>query len=237
MIRKEFNTESDIRNYKSKVLLLPKKILMLVNQAIEDGAKEWRLENVIKQNYKGTLGVPTPPTLRVYRDWYIAKKEISQQQGKALVPTRTAMSLMEKEEVSEIAKEHQTILDSNTDISNKKELLEKLIRKCIQRMRSVESVQDMEGMTASLEAVVGHYIRETHNLVTTQLKLAGELQDETNEVIAKLVNQNLYSLILLMFDAVKEVRPEMVEPIKAKFFEKLQENKQLQELMSQQNVQ
>jgi len=99
-------------------------------------------------------------------------------------------------------------------------------------MRHVESVQEMEGMTASLEAVVGHYIREMHNLVTTQLKLSGELQEETNEVIAKLVNQNLYQLMVLMFDCIKEVQPEVVEPIKRKFYEKLQQNKQLNDVIS-----
>ena len=233
MAKREFNDEKDIRNFRSKVLLLPKKLLMSINQIIDDGGREWKIENHIKRNYKGTLGAPTPPTIKVYIEWYEAKKRIAAESGTALVPTRTETAYAAQGELVDINKEHRAILDGNTDISNKKELLEKLIKKCIQRMSQVETVQEMEGMTASLEAVVGHYIRETHNLVTTQLKLSGELQEETNQVIAKMVNQNLYQLMVLIFESIKEVRPEVVEPVKQKFYEKLQEHKQLQEVMAQ----
>jgi len=231
MTKRTFETEADIRNFKSKVLLLPKKLLYKVHQMIEDQKREWAIENLIKREYKGTLGVPTPPTIKTYILWYEAKKKLSG--NTSLVPTRSQIAFDENVELVDIEKEHKTLLDNNTDVTNKKELLETLIKKCIDRMKKVENVQEIEGMTASLEGVLGHYLREIHNITTTQLKLSGELQDETNEVIAKLVNQNLYSLILIMFDAVREIKPEMVEPIKAKFYEKVQENKQLQEIMSQ----
>ena len=190
------------------------------------------IENMIKREYKGTLGVPTPPTIKVYLGWYEAKKQIAIENGTELVPTRTDISHLENAELADISRQHASILDSNTDISNKKDVLEKLIRKCIQRMHQVESVQEMEGMTASLETVVGHYIREMHNLITTQLKLSGELQEENNEAITKMVNQNLYQLMVLMFDCIKEVQPEAVGPIKKRFQEKLAEHKQLSDAMS-----
>jgi len=69
-MKREFKTEADIRNFRSKVLLLPKKLLMKVNQMIDDGKREWAVENLIKREYKGTLGVPTPPTIKTYILWY-----------------------------------------------------------------------------------------------------------------------------------------------------------------------
>lgn len=220
-MKREFNTEADIRNYKSKVLLLPKKLLMTINQMIDDGKREWALENYIKANYKGTLGVPTPPTLGTYIDWYEAKKKISVATGVVIEPTRTEMAITEKTEVMDIAQAHRDILNNGTDITNKKELLERLIRKCIQRMKHVETIQEMEGTTASLEAVVGHYLREIHNMVQTQLKLSGELAEESNAHVTEMINAQLYKLTQLFFVVVMNEAPEKVEQIKARFYEEL----------------
>ena len=231
MAKREFKTAADIRNFRSKVLLLPKKLLLQINQLIEDGAKEWRIENFIKRNYKGTLGCPTPPTIKTYLQWYEAKKKFAEESGTALVPTHTEVAIAEKVEIVDLQKEQQTILAADTDITNKKDLLERLIRKCITRLKRVESVQEMEGMTASLEAVVGHYIREIHNITTTQLKLSGELQEETNAVISKMVNENTYKLIQVMFQVIQKVAPEKTEDIKREFYAELQSSKQLQDVI------
>lgn len=228
MADKEFLTETDIRNFRNKVLLLPRKLQLQVNQMIEDGAKEWKIENFLKANYKGTLGVPTPPTIATYIDWYQAKKKILG----ITPPSRTDMAIIEKAEVEEIDDEHQTILDGATAIENKKQLLETLIKKCIQRIKKVESLQEMEGMTASLEAVLGSYVREIHSITTTQLKLSGELQEETNEVIARLVNQNLYALIVMVFKIVQKVCPDRAEQFKTEFNSALTEDKELSKLVA-----
>lgn len=226
-MKKEFNTEADIRNYKSKVLLLPKKLLMALNQMIDDGKREWALENFIKANYKGTLGVPTPPTLGTYIDWYEARKKISIASGMIIEPTRTEMAINEKTELIDVVKEHKDILNNGTDITNKKELLERLIRKCIQRMKHVETIQEMEGTTASLEAVVGHYLREIHNMVQTQLKLSGELAEESNAHVTEMINASLYKLTQLFFVVVMNEAPEKVEKIKARFYDELKNQQDL----------
>lgn len=230
-MKKEFNSDSDIRNFRSKVLLLPKKLLVQINQMIADGRKEWSIENFIKRNYKGTLGCPTPPTIKTYLRWYDAKKKFAEEAGTALVPTRTETAIVEQVEIVDLQKEQTSILAADMDITNKKDLLERLIKKCITRLKRVESVQEMEGMTASLEAVVGHYIREIHNITTTQLKLSGELQEETNAVIAKMVNENTYRLIQIMFQVIQKVAPDKTEDIKKEFYEELQTSKQLQDVM------
>lgn len=220
-MKREFNTEADVRNYKSKILLLPKKLLLQINQMIEDGKREWAIENFIKANYKGTLGVPTPPTIGTYIDWYEAKKKISVATGVVIEPTRTEMAIIEKSEVLGVSKQHSDILNGSTDVSNKKELLETLIRKCIQRLKHVETIQEMEGTTASLEAVMGHYLREIHNITQTQLKLSGELAEESNAHVTEMINSSLYKLTQLFFVVVMNVAPEKVEQIKEKFYEEL----------------
>ena len=225
-------TEADIRNFRSKVQLLPKKLLVMVNQMIEDGKREWAIENYIKRNYKGTLGCPTPPTIRTYIEWYEAKKKLAEESGTPITPPSTEVAIIEKAEIVDIDKEHASILDKNIDITNKKDLLERLIKKCIQRLKRVESTQELEGMTASLEAVVGHYIREIHNITTTQLKLSGELQEETNLIIAKAVNESAYRIIQLMFRVIKKIVPDQADTVKKEFFEELQAQKNLQDVLN-----
>jgi hypothetical protein len=230
MAKRTFETEADIRNFKCKILLLPKKLLMQINQLIDDGKKEWAIENFIKANYKGTLGIPTPPTIGTYIDWYEAKKKVALATGTVIEPTRTEMAFSEEAVVEDIKKEHQSILDNETDISNKKDLLERLIKKCIQRMKSIETLQEMEGTTASLEAVINHYLAEMHKMVQTQLKLSGELAEESNKQIMDVVNKNLYQLVQLFFSTVANIAPEKAEAIKTKFYEELKNQQSLLEV-------
>lgn len=230
-MKRTFETESDIRNYKSKILLLPRKLLLEIEQMATDGKKEWAIENYIRANYKGTLGVPTPPTIGVWLDWLEAKKKLAAEKGMVAEPSRTDIAILEKNELSTITDEKQSILDCDTDISNKKELLERLIKKCISRMKHVETLQEMEGTTASLEAVVGHYLREIHSMVQTQLKLSGELAEESNARIAELVNAQLYKMIQLFFMVVMNEAPEKVEKIKTRFYQELENQKELADVM------
>lgn len=233
MEKRTFNTEADIRNYKSKMLLYPKKLLFQINQMILDGKREWAIEGFLKQNYKGTLGVATPPTIGVYIDWFEAKQRLSVESGKVIEPTITDLALVEKSELAEISNEHKAILDNGTDITNKKDLLERLIKKCIERMKHVERLQEMEGTTASLEAVVGHYLREIHGLVQTQLKLSGELAEESNAKLMEVVNQNLYKLVQLIFVSINTIAPEKSDALKQDIFKKLQEHRDLAEMFQQ----
>lgn len=235
MAKKEFNNEADIRNFKSKIFLLPKKLLVQIQQMADDGHKEWAIENFIKENYKGSLGVPTPPTIGTWLDWYEAKKRIAKETGKQIEATRTEMAIVAEGEIEDISKEYKAILNSETDITNKKDLLERLIKKCIQRMQSIETVQEMEGVTASLEAVIGHYLREIHSMVQTQLKLSGELAEESNVHIMEIVNQNMYKLVQLFFMVVTNVAPEKVEIIKQKFYEELKNQKDMAETFKDKN--
>jgi hypothetical protein len=207
--------------------MLPKKLLMQINQAIEDGHREWHIERLIKENYKGTISCPTPPTIGCYIDWYEAKKALALKTGTVIEPTRTEVAITEEGVVDGIAKEHQSILDNETDISNKKDLLERLIKKCIERMKAVEKLQEMEGTTASLEAVVNHYLAEIHKMVQTQLKLSGELAEESNKQIMDQVNKHLYQLVQLFFGVVMSVAPDRVEIIKTKFYEEIKQQQSL----------
>ena len=232
-MKRTFDTEADVRNYKSKILLLPKKLLIEIQQMADDGKKEWAIENYIRANYKGTLGVPTPPTIGVWIDWYEARKKFAVLSGTIIEPTRTELAIVEKTELQSYAAERIAILDTSTDISNKKELLERLIKKCIQRMKHIEALQEMEGTTAGLEAVVGNYTREIHSLVQTQLKLSGELAEEDNAHLAEMVNNNLYKLMQIFFSVVMRVAPEKVEDIKEMFYEELKNQADIAEALKE----
>jgi hypothetical protein len=229
---KEFNSEADIRNFKNKMLLMPKKLLFQVNQMIESGNKEWAIENFLKREYKGSLGVPTPPTIKSYLEWYEARKKIQAAAGITPSLTRTDMALIEKNNLSEITGEFQTILDEQMSLDNKKELLERLIKKCIHRIKKIEDLEEIEGMTSSLEAVLGSYLREIHSITSTQLKLSGELQEETNAAIAKMVNANLYTLIQLVFQVIQEIVPDAAENVKTKLFQRLSEDENLAQVIN-----
>ena len=161
------------------------------------------------------------------KEWFEARKKFGEESGNPITPTATEIAIIERTEIVDIDKEHQSILDSGVDITNKKDLLERLIKKCIQRLKKVEGTQEIEGMTASLEAVVGHYIREIHNITTTQLKLSGELQEETNILIGKAVNESAYRIIQLMFRVVGKITPDSAEDIKKEFYEELKAQKTL----------
>lgn len=233
MEQREFITEADIRNFKSKIFLLPKKLQFQIQQMVIDGKKAWAIENFIRNNYKGTISTPTPPTISTWIRWFEAKQKISAAAGIVIEPTMTQLALTERTELVDIDKEHRAILDSGTDISNKKELLERLIKKCIQRMKHVETLQEMEGTTASLEAVVGHYLREIHGLVQTQLKLSGELAEESNAKLMEVVNQNLYRLVQVIFTSINTIAPEKADHLKQDIFKKLQEHKDLADMFQQ----
>jgi len=223
MALREFNTESDIKNFKSKLFLLPKKLQLQINQMIEEGHKEWAIEGMIKREYKGTLGCPTAPTIGVYIDWYEARKKMNAEKGIVEVMSTNSLAVLEKNDIDEIADERKAILDKATSTDNKKDLLENLIRKCIERIRKLEEVQELEGSTSSLEAVLGSYVREIHSIVATQLKLSGELEKETNAAIAEMVNQNLYTLIQIVFEEIRAEAPEKADEIRNRIMTRLSE--------------
>jgi hypothetical protein len=57
--------------------------------------------------------------------------------------------------------------------------------------------------------------------------LSGELQEEQNEIIAKLINQNLYTLVTTMFRILQAAVPDKVDLIKSRFQEALTQDKEL----------
>src|ERR1035437_8487408 len=223
MAHKEFLSESDLKEFKSKVFLYPKKLQLQINQMIEEGHKSWAIENMLKREYKGTLGIATPPTIHVWIQWYEAKKKMNAEKGIVEVLPASSIALLEKGDIEDISDERKAILDKGTSTDNKKDLLENLIRKCIERIRKIEEVQELEGSTSSLEAVIGSYVREIHSIVATQLKLSGELEKETNAAIGELVNQNLYSLIQIFFEEVRAEVPEKADSIRSRVMSRLAE--------------
>jgi hypothetical protein len=223
MAKREFNTESDIKNFKSKIFLYPKKLQLEMAQLVDAGSREWAIENHLKREYKGTLGVATAPTIGIWIDWYEARKKMNSEKGIVEVTSPLSMTTLEKNDIDEIADERKAILDKATSTDNKKDLLENLIRKCIERIRKLEEVQELEGSTSSLEAVLGSYVREIHSIVATQLKLSGELEKETNAAIAEMVNQNLYTLIQIVFEEIRSEAPEKADEIRNKIMTRLSE--------------
>lgn len=223
MAKKEFLTESDIKNFRNKIFLYPKKLQLEMAQLVESGSKEWAIENYLKREYHGTLGIATPPTIHVWIQWYEAKKKMNAEKGIVEVMPASSMALLEKGDIEDITDERKAILDKGTSTDNKKDLLENLIRKCIERIRKIEEVQELEGSTSSLEAVIGSYVREIHSIVATQLKLSGELEKETNAAIAEMVNQNLYTLIQIVFEEIRAEAPEKADAIRNRIMSKLSE--------------
>src|SRR5271166_5667999 len=114
MAKREFLSESDIKNFKSKLFLYPKKLQLQINQMIEENHKEWSIENMLKREYKGTLGVATAPTIGVYLDWYEARKKMNAEKGIVEVSPPSSIAVLGNSDVDEIADERKAILDRAT---------------------------------------------------------------------------------------------------------------------------
>lgn len=112
-------------------------------------------------------------------------------------------------------------------VSNKKDLLEKLIADSYQRLQEIRKMNKRR-YDPKWESLVGNYIESIRKLVETITDLDKEFDNDTGK-IDNIVKSHLSKLLKCMYETVKVVCPEKINEFKETFSLKYkQENKQLE---------
>lgn len=112
-------------------------------------------------------------------------------------------------------------------VSNKKDLLEKLIADSYQRLQEIRKMNKRR-YDPKWESLVGNYIESIRKLVETITDLDKEFDNDTGK-IDNIVKSHLSKLLKCMYETVKAVCPEKINEFKETFSLKYkQENKQLE---------
>lgn len=112
-------------------------------------------------------------------------------------------------------------------VSNKKDLLEKLIADSYQRLQEIRKMNKRR-YDPKWESLVGNYVESIRKLVETITDLDKEFDNDTGK-IDNIVKSHLSKLLKCMYETVKVVCPEKLNEFKETFSLKYkQENKQLE---------
>lgn len=112
-------------------------------------------------------------------------------------------------------------------VSNKKDLLEKLIADSYQRLQEIRKMNKRR-YDPKWESLVGNYIESIRKLVETITDLDKEFDNDTSK-IDNIVKSHLSKLLKCMYETVKVVCPEKLNEFRETFSLKYkQENKQLE---------
>lgn len=135
----------------------------------------------------------------------------------------------EEENVQEIISDDSSPEEIKTVqvVSNKKDLLEKLIADSYQRLQEIRKMNKRR-YDPKWESLVGNYVESIRKLVETITDLDKEFDNDTGK-IDNIVKSHLSKLLKCMYETVKVVCPEKLNEFKETFSLKYkQENKQLE---------
>ena len=119
----------------SPLLFFPPHILNDVNKEIDAGWGCSHIWHVLDSKWKNELKrVPCKITIDRYIKWYLNDKNKDEEDEKLAIVDLQSGS-------KEIQVNLEKVVDPTIPLSNKKELLEMLVRKCIQRIKTLERWQ------------------------------------------------------------------------------------------------
>lgn len=136
---------------------------------------------------------------------------------------------------TEDSNEQEIISDDSTPeeiktvqvVSNKKDLLEKLIADQYQRLQEIRKMNKRR-YDPKWESLVGNYVESIRKIIETITDLDKEFDNDTGK-IDNIVKSHLSKLLKCMYETVKAVCPEKLNEFKETFSLKYkQENKQLE---------
>ena len=179
------------KEFQNKLLLFPKPLLKEVNSLIDNGFGCKRIKNVVEDRYTGKLEIPSKSTIDKYIQWY---KETTGLKSTSLIEkvnndlNDTATEVIETEKVAG---------------ASRKNILEKLIEKCSDRLTKLEKMPLIESSAALENCIIGYMI-EIRKIVETLLKLSGELKDD-DKIVINLVEAEFGKFFKAVAETVKEV--------------------------------
>jgi len=182
-----------------KMIIFPKKILEELDGYILKGYGPAVLKKILEERYKGPLKVPSTPTINVY------------------IRERKKILKQFSENTFDLTSDLEKIGSSEIDLQDKRGLLENILKKCFDRVKKIEQRQSLKYSPAS-EAQVVRYITEVRSIIETLLKLSGELEENTQQIVVNIVNENLNDIMKVIYRVLMKVCPEKKE----KFKEELQ---------------
>jgi len=132
-------------------------------------------------------------------------------------------------ERSLIQNDVQSLGQSELDTTTKRGILETLLRKCADRIRLLETLQQeslQQGapLDARIEQCLLAYMKETREIVESYLNLSEELREEEAGFVVKTISQMTQRLLFVIAQTLKEVFGESdprIEVFKQKLKERL----------------
>ena len=197
--KKRIHTLMDMPNY----------VLDDINKIIDDGWKSPRIWNMLKAKYGNELKkIPCRVTIDRYIRWYEGQK--------AGVPDAELGLIQDTKAIQEGL---ATVLDPNTPVMDKKAVLEALVRKCGDRITTLEKWQRTT-ISPQFENCLVRYFAEIRALVETLAKLNNELAPDQSMVV-NIVDSQIPPIFQAFYNVLKDVCPEKLEYIKMRVKEEL----------------
>lgn len=175
------------------MFMFPSSLLREINGLIDSGTIRTaaRLQEVVKDRYKGSLKIPSRTTFRAYVVYRLKQKMVLDKAKQALSETPD-LSSNKPEPMGTSSK--SIYQDLTLSVENKKTLLENLIQLCERRIQAIKTIQENDP-TSSYEGVLSSYVREVRAITETLIKLRTELKNEGEKEIEIYVNNKLASVI------------------------------------------
>jgi len=193
------------------LLFYPPHVLNDINRAIDEGWKGGHVYHLLSSKWnKDIPKLPAKNTVHRYVKWYLNQKGTDEDS--------VAIKSIESASV-ELEKGIQKLLDPQRPISDKKEVLELLIRKCVQRIRVLEKWQRTT-ISPAFEGCLVRYFSEIRSLIEIIAKLNSELSGD-NSVIINIIDSRIQSIIQAFYNVIKAVVPDKIEVIRAKLKEEM----------------
>lgn len=185
------------------VLFFPPKILDEVNKAIDDGWRSPHIYNILKDRWSQDLKkIPCIMTIGRYITWYEDQQKMESGDTIGEIQQNTR----------DIQKGLETVLDPKVTTMDKKQILELLIRKCGDRIRTLERWQKTT-ISPAFENCLVRYFAEVRALIETLAKLNHELQPD-NQVIVNVVESRIQPIFMAFYNVIKQLCPDQIEKAK-----------------------
>ena len=198
----EVNTEEgqivEEKKEKASILyLLPKSILLQLNDAIDKDAKIAELQAFLRERYKGKLKVHSGYLVKQYITQYKQEKE-NNINATEILRTTGEFKALSSDTLQSIGKNKTWNLD------NKKEILEDLVFECRSRLLRLKSLPNFQ-QGPGTEKAIAQYITEIREIIKTIAEISGDLNTEQGNTTINILNSNLYSIMAVVAKTIKQI--------------------------------
>lgn len=192
------------------VLFFPPVVLADINAAIDEGWRAPHIRNVLLQKWSNQVKrVPCIVTIDKYLHWYIDQKKEEKQNEISDI----------QDSAKEIQKGLERVLDPKITIMDKRVILEVLVRKCGERIKTLERWQRTT-ISPAFESCLVRYIAEVRALIETLAKLNNELQPD-QQIILNVIDTKIPPIFTAFYNVIAEIAPDKIDFAKLRLREEL----------------